>query len=133
MAADPTASSAAHSVLLVDDEVEVRQVFSILLDCDDQFVLAGVARDGVEALEMVRDAATAPNAIICDVRMPRMTGLEALPRLLRLCPDTVIVMYSADPAALRALMLGADAVLDKVTDPVEVLRVVAQLCDERRK
>lgn len=131
MAAKGTPPPAAYSVLVVDDEVEVRQLFSILLDCDEQFVLVGVARDGAEALEMVRDAA--PDAIICDVRMPRMTGLDALPRLRRLCPDTVIVMFSADPVALRALMLGADAVLDKGTDPVKVLRDVAKLCEERRR
>jgi DNA-binding NarL/FixJ family response regulator len=57
-----------------------------------------------------------------------MSGLEALPHLKAACPEAIIVIYSADPAALTALTLGADQVLDKSVDASDLLDVVAEMC-----
>ncbi len=81
------------SVLVVEDRPEIARVLTYLVDADDRLSLAGIATDGVEALEhSERDCA---DAIICDVQMPRMDGIEALPLLRKACPDSVIVMYSS--------------------------------------
>ena len=73
-----------------------------------------------------------PDAIICDVHMPRMDGIEALPRLREACPEGVIVMWSSDPdSALSAPGLGADAVVDKAEDPAGLMDLLVGLSSSR--
>jgi CheY-like chemotaxis protein len=105
-------------------------VLTYLLDSDDRLSLTGIATDGVEALEhSERDC---PDAIICDVQMPRMDGLEALPLLRRACPEGVIVMYSSDPDTAKAAHeLGADAVVDKADDPASLIELLVGLASSR--
>ena len=114
------------SVLVVDDRPEIAQVLTCLVDADDRLTLAGTARDGVEALE--QSERSRPDAIICDVHMPRMDGIAALPRLREACPEGVIVMYSSDPDSARsAPALGADAVVDKADDPARLIDLLVGL------
>jgi CheY-like chemotaxis protein len=114
------------SVLVVDDRPEIARVITCLVESDDRLSLAGIARDGVEALEHIERRR--PDAIICDVQMPRMDGIEALPLLRKACPDGVIVMYSSDPdTAKGAPALGADAVVDKADDPAGLLELLVDL------
>jgi CheY-like chemotaxis protein len=115
------------SVLVVEDRPEVARVLTYLIDSDDRLSLAGIATDGVEALEhSERDC---PDAIICDVQMPRMDGLEALPLLRQACPEGAIVMYSSDPETAKAAHeLGADAVVDKADDPASLIELLVGLC-----
>ena len=117
----------AHSVLVVDDRLEVVDMLSTFVKADERLTLAGVARDGVEAV--ARSECGCPDAIILDVEMPRMDGLQALPILRRACPDGVIVIYSSNPdGAGNARQLGADAVADKAEDPLGLIDLVADLC-----
>lgn len=120
------AKNAPLSVLVVDDQPAMVQLLRMWIDDDERFALAGTAADGRAA---VREAAAGcPDAVICDMDMPEMNGAEAVPVLRRMCPDTVIVVYTSDrDLATRAGLLGADAVLDKATTPVEVLDVLAEL------
>jgi CheY-like chemotaxis protein len=60
------------TILLVDDEQEMRDLFTEVLELMDHRVLR--ARDGVEALDIAREAA--PDLVVTDWMMPRMTGLE---------------------------------------------------------
>jgi CheY-like chemotaxis protein len=118
------------SVLVVDDRPEVACVLTYLVDSDDRLSLAGIATDGMEALE--HSERECPDAIVCDVQMPRMDGLEALPLLRRACPDGVIVMYSSDPETAQAAHeLGADAVVDKANDPASLIELLVGLCSDR--
>lgn len=116
-----------HSVLVVDDRPEVAQLLTHLVQADGRLSMAGVAKDGVEAVE--HSQRKCPDAIVCDVQMPRMTGIEALPLLRRACPGAVIVMYSSDTeAAKTAPGLGADAVVDKADDPGDLIELLVGLC-----
>ncbi|HEX5860946.1 MAG TPA: response regulator [Nocardioides sp.] len=120
----------AHSVLVVDDRPEVVELLSSFLEADHRLRLDGVARDGTEAV--AHSERGCPDAIILDVEMPRMSGLEALPILRRACPTGVIVIYSSDPVGARtAPRLGADAVVDKADDPLDLIDLVADLCRTR--
>jgi len=114
------------SVLVVDDRPDIARVLTYLVDSDDRLSLIGIARDGVEALEKAKQHG--PDAIVCDVQMPRMDGIEALPLLRKACPEAVIVMYSSDPDTARpAPGLGADAVVDKAKDPADLLELLVGL------
>lgn len=120
------------SVLVVDDHKHWRDLLSFVFETDTRFVLAGVADHGQAAIEKVQDAC--PDAIVLDVQMPEMGGMEALPLLRETCRLSVIVMYSSDPAAARsAQRLGADAVVDKSQEPAALLDHLAELCSQRHR
>ena len=115
------------SVLVVDDHRSVRETLGMLIGLDSRFVLSGMAAHGREAVELARQAC--PDAIVSDVAMPIMSGVEAVPLLRELCHEVAIVMFSADPAAASAAMaVGADAFVDKLSDATllldEIERVV---------
>lgn len=120
----------AWSVLVVDDQKNWQDLLSMVIEVDPRFVLDGVAANGREAIQMVQG--DCPNAIVLDVQMPEVDGLRALPLLRESCHQSVIVMYSSEPAsACRAERLGADDVLDKGISPMDVLDRLAEL--SRRK
>jgi two-component system chemotaxis response regulator CheB len=74
-----------------------------MLNEEPDFEIAGLARDGVEALAMAKDLR--PDVITLDVEMPRMSGLEALNSIMRECP-TAVLMVSTKTSA------GADATIE---------------------
>jgi CheY-like chemotaxis protein len=75
-------------VLVVDDEVEVR---SLLVHCLKQGGFEVVtAGDGEEALAGLREER--PAAVLLDLTMPRVGGLEALPEMRRAAPDTPVII-----------------------------------------
>ena len=96
-------------VLVVDDSAFARSTISKTLNSDPQIEVVGVARDGIEALEQVKNLK--PSVVTLDVTMPRMDGLAALGRIMAECP-TPVVMLSAQTgeqthATIEALELGA--------------------------
>lgn len=119
-----------RTILVVDDDSRIHEVFGILAAAEPGVLLQPGARDGREALQRV--AQHCPDAVVLDVRMEPMGGLEVLPLLRAACAGLVIAMYSSDAERSRGTDLGADAVFDKVThDPGHVLDEVRRLLDER--
>ena len=95
--------------LIVDDSAFARSIIVKKLSADPDIEVIGVAKDGVEALEKIKDLK--PNVVTLDVSMPRMDGLTALEIIMAECP-TPVVMLSAltgeqAPATISALELGA--------------------------
>jgi two-component system chemotaxis response regulator CheB len=102
-------------VLIVDDSAFVRQALTRMLGSAPDIDVVGVAvdgRDGVEKVQVLR-----PDVVTMDIQMPRMGGLEALERIMALCPVPVLLLSSqtregAD-VTLRGLELGAMDFVDK--------------------
>ena len=117
------------SVLTVDDDAATQQVLSVLIDIEERLAPTEPAYDSAEALRRVEDGC--PDVIICDVNMPGMSGLQALPLLRQACPEAVIALYSAHPMARTGIQLGANAVFDKSSDdPSAMLAELLRLCEE---
>jgi DNA-binding response OmpR family regulator len=119
-------------VLVVDDDPQVLKLLRVNFELEGYDVLT--ATNGEEALELVgRDS---PDAVVCDVMMPGIDGLEVV-RRLRAQPDTaglplVVVSAKAQRADVSyGLELGADAYVTKPFDPSELLAVVAELLAKR--
>jgi CheY-like chemotaxis protein len=107
-------------VLVVDDQPRARQSMRAVLGawrCVDE---VREAADGAEAVELAESFA--PDVILTDVRMPKMSGLEAL-RLIKAKgrPVKVIVLSMYPELQAEALAAGADAFISK-SDPLEKLR-----------
>jgi DNA-binding NarL/FixJ family response regulator len=71
-------------VVLVDDQEIIRAGLARILSAEDGFEIVGQGADGVEALSVV--AATRPDLVVMDVRMPRLDGIETT-RQLRSWPE----------------------------------------------
>ncbi|MEK9713192.1 MAG: SpoIIE family protein phosphatase [Thalassolituus sp.] len=102
----------AASVLVIDDDPTVRDsVVAYLDDCDYRMMSAASA---TQALALV--ANEVPDAVICDLKMPGMNGIELLERLKHLHPDLPVIVVSGAGVmddVVRALRLGADDFLVK--------------------
>ena len=122
---------APSSVVLVEDDADIRQLLELLLARHARLVLGQSFGDARDALVAVRDGA--PEVIVCDVGLPGMSGLEAVPLFREACPDTLIVMYTAAPDGChQAGALGADAVVGKDGAPTRLFDQVVELLEQRR-
>ena len=104
-------------VLVIDDSAVMRGIMSRIINAQPDMSVAAVASDPVVAMEHLRRLS--PDVITLDIEMPRMNGLDFLPRLMASRPVPVVMVSSltaqgAD-ATLRALELGA---VDFVAKPV---------------
>lgn len=106
-------------VLVVDDTVDIRLLLRMTLETDDRFVVVGEAENGAEAID--RAAELRPDLVVLDRHMPVLDGVQALPALRRLCPDTVILLFTAhadDETRQLAVSSGADQVWSKLDVPL---------------
>lgn len=108
-------------VLIVDDEAEIVELVSMVLEDDDLSLFA--AYDGEQALQIVREEH--PNVVLSDIMMPRLDGRE-LCRQIKADPetsDTVIILMSA-VHRIEAADCGADELIRKPFDITSVTLVV---------
>jgi CheY-like chemotaxis protein len=114
------------SVMICDDLPSYRALVRAVLEpLGARFV--DDAGDGEECIE--KFDGEPPAYLLLDVHMPRMNGLEALPRLRAAAPDTKIVVLTSGPIdGLReeALRLGADALIAK---PLNILDLPDSICE----
>ncbi|HEU4685391.1 MAG TPA: chemotaxis response regulator protein-glutamate methylesterase [Nitrospira sp.] len=110
----------AIQVLVVDDSTFMRKSLSTMLASDRRIAIAGMARNGEEALQQVH--ALRPDVVTMDVEMPGMNGLEALKRIMAEHPVPVVMVSSLTTEGagdtLKALELGAVDYIAKQLDGV---------------
>ncbi|HLN60044.1 MAG TPA: response regulator transcription factor [Symbiobacteriaceae bacterium] len=95
-------------VLLVDDHAILREGIRYLLSASGEVDVVGEAQDGVEALEMVEQLK--PDAVLMDIAMPRMNGIEATTELKKRHPELpvlILSMYDSEEYVLPILKAGA--------------------------
>jgi len=132
-----------NKILLVDDSALMRTVLSDIINSDSRFQVVDKAKDGVEALEILKTKTF--DAVVLDVNMPRMDGITLLKELNRNKIKAKVMMCSTDTkegakVTLDALELGA---LDFVHKPdrasdcrgddftTNITRTLAAVCQSR--
>lgn len=113
--------------LLVDDAVDLRMLIRRALEASGRYEVVGEANDGIEAIAQASELD--PELVLLDLSMPRMDGLEALPRLRVVSPAAAIVVLSGHTRGLAeeaALAAGAVAYLEKGLRPTELLLALDQ-------
>lgn len=86
-------------VLIVDDTASMRELMRTHV-VENGMEVVGEAGDGVEAVTVALQ--TQPDAVILDVEMPRMDGLQALPELSAAAPSAKVVVFSSRGEAATA-------------------------------
>ncbi len=114
-------------VVVVDDQVLMRQGLVTLLGLDERVEVVGEAADGVEALEKIQRLR--PEVALVDVRMPRMDGVELVGRLAREHPSVAAVLlttFEDDEYIFGGLKAGAKGYLLKDTPSDEVAAAIVK-------
>jgi YesN/AraC family two-component response regulator len=116
-------------VLIADDTPEIRRLIRMNLEHQRGFQIVGEAGDGAEAVALAR--AEQPDAIVLDLAMPILDGLQAIPEIRRLSPRTKIAVLSGfhdRTLARKALACGAHRYLEKGTAFAELASALRELC-----
>ncbi|MFF5127252.1 response regulator [Streptomyces syringium] len=101
-------------VLIVDDQMMVREGFSVLLNAQPDIEVVGEAVDGRQAVEQV--AALRPDVVLMDIRMPVLNGLEATREIVAADAGAkvlVLTTFDLDEYVYQALRAGASGFLLK--------------------
>lgn len=114
-------------VLVVDDQALIRTAVRDLLDAQQGIEVVGEATDGEEAVALA--AALRPDVVVCDIRMPRMDGIEATERI---CADPalgetrvlILTTFEEDDYVVAALRAGASGFIGKGAEPDEIVHAV---------
>ncbi len=128
------AAELKNSIVLVDDEPNIRETVAFILEAEGFEVRT--ANDGIAGLEMVRRHR--PKVVLLDVMMPRMDGYEvcrAIREDAELSEVFVLVLTARGQKAdeVRALEVGADLYMSKPFDDEVVLDVIRDVFEGRRK
>jgi DNA-binding NarL/FixJ family response regulator len=103
-------------VLLCDDQALVTDGIQLILETDSTLKVVGVARDGVQAVEMVQQVK--PDIVLMDLKMPGMNGVHATQAIRRdhpHIPVLVLTTFDGDDWVLDAIRSGAAGYLLKDT------------------
>jgi two-component system, NtrC family, nitrogen regulation response regulator NtrX len=116
-------------ILVIDDEKSIRNTLKDILEYEKFEV--DLAEDGIEGLEMA--ANNMYDVILCDIKMPRMDGIEVLEKLIALNPDNTVVMISGHgtvETAVEAIKKGAYDFISKPPDINRMLITIRNAMDK---
>ena len=116
------------SVLLADDHSLVRLGFRRVLEDEPDLVVVGEAGDGAEAVRLVKELR--PRVVVMDSAMPGMNGLVATERILKIAPETAVLMlsmHSEDTWVARALEAGARGYILKNAVDLELATAIRRV------
>jgi DNA-binding NarL/FixJ family response regulator len=115
------------TTLIVDDVTDLRFVLRLALQRSGRFDVIAEAANGHEAIELA--ATHRPALVLLDLYMPRMDGLEALPRIRDASPEAKVVVFSgmADIFAESAVAAGASGVIVKGAPTSELIQRLGEI------
>jgi two-component system, NtrC family, nitrogen regulation response regulator NtrX len=108
------------TILIIDDEEAIRNALRDILEMEDYEV--DEAKDGIEALSKIKQKGF--DAIICDIKMPKMDGMEVLERVQILSPDTPIIMISGHGDIDTAVETVKKGAFDYISKPPDLNRLL---------
>lgn len=114
-------NKSAIRVYLVDDQSMIRAGFRSLLSKDARFEVAGESGDPRSAVAAIGQVL--PDAVLLDITMPGLSGIDAIPLIRAASPKSRIVMltnHEGDTFVEQAMRAGADGYLSKDSEPAEL-------------
>ncbi len=118
-------------IVVVDDSLTIRAMIETLLERDCRFDVVGIARNGEEAIDLIR--MEKPDVVTLDVAMPGRDGLSILDEIMDIDPCPVIMLSSlmrdGAPIMAEALDRGAAACFNKAMIVREATRFIGLIRD----
>ncbi len=115
-------------VLSVDDHPLLREGIAAIINSQDDMMMVAQASTGREAVQLFREHR--PDVTLMDLRMPDLSGIDAMSAILGEFPDARIVMlttFEGDVEIQRALAAGARGYVLKSMPPKELIEVIRQV------
>jgi two-component system, chemotaxis family, protein-glutamate methylesterase/glutaminase len=121
------------NILIIDDSALMRRVLSDIINSDDKFKATEYAVNGMEGLSILQNRAKDFDAVLLDINMPRMNGIELLAELKKQDIKATVIVVSTiakreAKETIQALELGA---FDFVTKPESFIEVKSNLFSDR--
>lgn len=119
-------------ILIIEDEAAIRRVLSKILSEESKEYQVEEAEDGLEGINKIKE--TDYDLVLCDIKMPKMDGVEVLEAAKKLKPETPMVMISGHgdlDTAVNTMRLGAFDYISKPPDLNRLLNTVRNALDKK--
>ncbi|KRP29154.1 MAG: Fis family transcriptional regulator [Cryomorphaceae bacterium BACL22 MAG-120619-bin32] len=119
-------------ILIIEDEAAIRRVLKKIISEENETYIIEEAEDGLEGLEMLKNNDF--DLILCDIKMPKMDGVEVLEKAKKLHPEIPIVMISGHgdlDTAVNTMRLGAFDYISKPPDLNRLLNTVRNALEQK--
>ena len=119
-------------ILIIEDEAAIRRVLNKIISEENDSYNVEEAEDGLQGIEMIMN--TDYDLVFCDIKMPKMDGVEVLEKAKKIKPETPIVMISGHgdlETAVNTMRLGAFDYISKPPDLNRLLNTVRNALDRK--
>jgi DNA-binding NtrC family response regulator len=122
-----------QKILIIEDEASIRRVLTKILSEENDTYQVDSAEDGVIGLEKIKN--NDYDLVLCDIKMPRMDGVEVLEAVKKIKPEIPMVMISGHgdmETAIQTMRLGAFDYISKPPDLNRLLNTVRNALDKKQ-
>jgi DNA-binding NtrC family response regulator len=120
-------------ILIIEDEAAIRRVLTKILSEENDSYKVEEAEDGLQGIEKVKNEDY--DLILCDIKMPKMDGVELLEAVKKIKPEIPMVMISGHgdlETAINTMRLGAFDYISKPPDLNRLLNTVRNALDKKQ-
>lgn len=121
-----------HKILIIEDEASIRRVLKKIITEENELYFVDEAEDGLTGVDMI--SKTDYDLVLCDIKMPKMDGVEVLEKMKILKPEVPVVMISGHgdlDTAVNTMRLGAFDYISKPPDLNRLLNTVRNALDKK--
>ena len=119
-------------ILIIEDEAAIRRVLKKIISEESNTYNVEEAEDGLSGIEMIKN--NDYDLVLCDIKMPKMDGVEVLEKAKKIKPEIPIVMISGHgdlDTAVNTMRLGAFDYISKPPDLNRLLNTVRNALDRK--
>ena len=120
-------------ILIIEDEASIRRVLTKILSEENDSYIVEDAEDGLQGLEKIKN--NDYDLVLCDIKMPKMDGVEVLEAVKKIKPEIPMVMISGHgdmETAIQTMRLGAFDYISKPPDLNRLLNTVRNALDRKQ-
>ena len=120
-------------ILIIEDEASIRRVLTKILSEENDAYQVDDAEDGLIGLEKIKN--NDYDLVLCDIKMPKMDGVEVLEAVKKIKPEIPMVMISGHgdmETAIQTMRLGAFDYISKPPDLNRLLNTVRNALDKKK-